>query len=557
MANINILRTSNRLKEIFQSAVDMSDCKDADVDNGKYETRALAALALNMKCELDYDSSAKHITDGYHDMGIDAIYLDAVQKKLFLVQSKWKKEGTGGISQEEMQTFVEGIKRILNIDLDGANQKIMNKQNDIEFALTQMGYQIQLLYIHTGNQEADVYAKRPMTELISNVNDDVNTLLVYEEISFKKIYEYLAKGQNPQEINIDDVILTNWGKIEEPYVCYYGLISAAAIGEWYQENGNELFAKNIRYYKGSTEVNEGMKKVLLQEPENFVYYNNGIKLLCESVERKAKGSTTNATGLFSLKGVSLVNGAQTTGTIGNVYCENMEQLSKASVMVQIIDISKAGEKIARQITKLSNTQNKIENKDFAALDPQQERIRTELLFSHIIYLYKSGDVITDAEYQISFDEAIVALACCDELSYATLTKRNVGALSEDTSKAPYKALINPSTNSFKIINGVRVIRKIEQLLQEKKEVLTGKERLVCIHGNRFIEYCYLRLFISKDGFLSRVMDMDTFGEEIETTLGEKISKISDVLNELYVDSYPANVFKNTSKCRNIYEEIIK
>lgn len=470
----------------------MTDCKDTDTDNGKYETRALAALALNMKCELDYASSAKHITDGYHDMGLDAIYLDAVQKKLFLVQSKWKKEGTGGISQEEMQTFVEGIKRVLNIDLDGANPKIINKKNDIEFALTQMGYQIQLLFIHTGNQDTDTYAKRPMLELISNVNDDVNTLLLYEEISFKKIYEYLAKGQNPQAINIDDVILTNWGKVEEPYVCYYGLISAAAIGEWYQENGNELFAKNIRYYKGSTEVNEGMKKVLLQEPENFVYYNNGIKLLCESVERKAKGSTTNATGLFSLKGVSLVNGAQTTGTIGNVYCENMEQLSKASVMVQIIDISKAGEKIARQITKLSNTQNKIENKDFAALDPQQERIRTELLFSHIIYLYKSGDVITDVEHQISFDEAIVALACCDELSYATLAKRNVGALSEDTSKAPYKALINPSTNSYKIINGVRIIRKIEQILQEKKEALTGKERLVCIHGNRFIEYCYLQ-----------------------------------------------------------------
>lgn len=226
-------------------------------------------------------------------------------------------------------------------------------------------------------------------------------------------------------------------------------------------------------------------------------------------------------------------------------------------MVQIIDISKAGEKIARQITKLSNTQNKIENKDFAALDPQQERIRTELLFSHIIYLYKSGDVITDAEHQISFDEAIVALACCDELSYATLAKTNVGALSEDTSKASYKALINPSTNSYKIINGVRVIRKIEQILQEKKELLTGKERLVCIHGNRFIEYCYLQHFISKDGFLSQIMDIDMLNEEIETIIGEKISKITDVLNKLYVDSYPANVFKNTSKCRKIYEEILK
>ena len=190
MENINIMRTSNRLKEIFQNSIDMSDCKNSGSDNNKYETRALAALALNMKCQLDYNQSAKHITDGYHDMGIDAIYLDVPQKKLFLVQSKWKKEGTGSITQEEMQTFVEGVKRILNIDLNGANPKILNKQNDIEFALTQMGYQIQLLYIHTGNNETDNYAKRPIEELISNVNDDVNTLLLYEEITFKRIYEY-------------------------------------------------------------------------------------------------------------------------------------------------------------------------------------------------------------------------------------------------------------------------------------------------------------------------------------------------------------------------------
>ena len=114
MENINIMRTSNRLKEIFQNSIDMSDCKNSGSDNNKYETRALAALALNMKCQLDYNQSAKHITDGYHDMGIDAIYLDVPQKKLFLVQSKWKKEGTGSITQEEMQTFVEGVKRILN-----------------------------------------------------------------------------------------------------------------------------------------------------------------------------------------------------------------------------------------------------------------------------------------------------------------------------------------------------------------------------------------------------------------------------------------------------------
>ena len=86
------------------------------------------------------------------------------------------------------------------------------------------------------------------------------------------MYSFLAQGQEATDITIDDVILTNWGKIDAPYTAYYGTISAAAIGGWYREYGNRLFAKNIRFYKGNTDVNDGIKRVLLQEPEHFFYF---------------------------------------------------------------------------------------------------------------------------------------------------------------------------------------------------------------------------------------------------------------------------------------------
>ena len=35
--------------------------------------------------------------------------------------------------------------------------------------------------------------------------------------------------------------------------------------------------KIIRYYKGSTDVNQGIRDVLTKEPDKFFYYNNGIK----------------------------------------------------------------------------------------------------------------------------------------------------------------------------------------------------------------------------------------------------------------------------------------
>lgn len=552
--SINIIRARTKLKELFENKIDMDDFPN---DTGyHFETRAIAALSLMMTTGLDVEQSAIHITDGFHDMGIDAIYLDNTQKELFLVQSKWRNDGVGGISQPEMQTFVEGVKRIIEFDITGANAKIQSKKEDIDFALTSMNYQIHMIFAHTGNELSNDYVRRPLNNLLSAVNDEISTLLVYSELSFKEIYEFLAQGQTPNNVCLDDVILTNWGKIETPYPVFYGTVSAAAVGEWYRTYGNTLFSKNLRFYKGDTDVNEGMRKTLLNEPENFFYYNNGLKLLCNSITRKAKDSTTNATGLFRLDGVSLVNGAQTTGTIGSAFIDNPEQVSKANVMIQIVDLHEAPEEAYLQITKLTNTQNRIENKDFVALDPEQERIRTDLSFSHYTYLYKSGDRLTNMDDQLTFDEAVVALACLNEdLSFATLAKRNVGGLSEDISKAPYKVLFNPSTNSFSLLNSVLIIRQVERNLLKKKEQLTGRERLVAVHGNRFLSYCILQLIKAAPEFEKSILDIAYIAQEVEIHMDAYFPKAVACMNTLYPESYPANIFKNTTKCKAILEQV--
>lgn len=553
--NINMIRIASKIKELFSGKIDMSDI-DKDTAN-HFETRALAALALMINADLDEMQAATHITDGYHDMGIDAIYLDDARKELIIVQSKWRNNGKGSISHVEMQTFVEGIKRVIGYDLEGANNKIQLKKDDINFALTSMNYQIKAVFIHTGNEACSEYNYRPIKDLMAVTNDEISTLLVYEEINFKEIYEFLAQGQNNKAIDLDDIILLDWGKISEPYPVYYGVISAAAIGEWFRNYGNTLFAKNIRFYKGNTDVNEGIRKTLLNEPENFFYYNNGIKLLCNSIIRKAKDSTTNATGLFRLEGVSLVNGAQTAGTIGNVFIDNPEQVAKANVLVQLVDLSRATEEAYSKITKLSNTQNRIENKDFAALDPEQERIRIDLSFSHYKYLYKSGDKLTNMEDQLTFDEAIVAQACLhEEISYTILAKRNIGALSENINKPPYKVLFNSSTNSFSILNSVLIVRQVEKQLQRMQNEVQGRAKLVCIHGNRFIEHCVLQHLKSDDDFNKRVLDSTYISEEIKNYLDNNFEIVVEKINSMYADSYPANVFKNTAKCKELYEAVV-
>ncbi len=553
MPNLKMIRVQSKLDELFANKIDLTDTTNDEERQNKYYTRAIAALAIVMRCGIDYDSAAKTVTDGYHDMGIDAVYNDASQKKLILVQSKWRKDGNGSVSQEEANTFIAGIKRVINLDFDGCNKKLAAKQSEITAAIRDMDYQIEMIFCHTGSQIMDTYALRPIDELLGQVNeDDTTELLVFVESKLQDIYDYLANGQNSDNIVLDDVLLNNWGTIDAPYKAYYGTIPVAAIGAWFNQYGNRLFAKNIRYYKGSTEVNQGIKEVLKNEPDKFFYYNNGIKVLCKKITKKAAYSTDRNTGLFVLEGVSLVNGAQTTGTIGAVYAESPELLSSACVYIQMIDLGEASEEQAVQITKLSNTQNKIEGKDFASLDPNQERLRMELSFGGIQYLYKAGAKVDSPERQISLDEAIVAQACSlDDLTITALTKRNVGALTENIEKAPYKLLFNGSTNSFSLHNNVQVLRAVEHCISQNEPTVTGRKRLVLVHGNRYLLHLIIGRVQQTEGFTTQYIGAAEIAASVSEIFTEVWENVYASMEEHFSESYPAHIFKNVGRLRTL------
>ena len=76
MPNLKMLRVQAKLDELFENKIDLSDATSLEEQSNKYYTRSIAALALIMRCGMDYDVAAQSVTDGYHDMGIDAIFLD-------------------------------------------------------------------------------------------------------------------------------------------------------------------------------------------------------------------------------------------------------------------------------------------------------------------------------------------------------------------------------------------------------------------------------------------------------------------------------------------------
>ncbi|MEM7517139.1 MAG: AIPR family protein [Planctomycetota bacterium] len=136
-----------------------------------------------------------------------------------------------------------------------------------------------------------------------------------------------------------------------------------------------------------------------------------MTLLCESIKKKPVGGAQREYGEFECAGASVVNGAQTVGQIGSAFAQPDDVPEDAQVLVRIISLENVPEGFGQRITRATNTQNRVEGRDFASLDENQRRVHRELALDGIEYAYRSGDAVHDPSSGFSLTEATVALAC--------------------------------------------------------------------------------------------------------------------------------------------------
>ena len=326
---------------------------------------------------------------------------------------------------------------------------------------------------------------------------------------------------------------------------------------WREKYGDRIFEKNIRNFKQNTDVNNGILRVLREEPENFYLYNNGIKIIAEKDEKSLAGAVNTDYTKLKLVGASIINGAQTTGSLYEAYHTEGVDLSNVSVQVQIIVLGDDIDEIGQKITKLSNTQNRIENKDFAAQDKEQERLMKDLAIDGKKYVYRQGVELPDPKEGCDLDSATVALGCyLDEVIISTQIKRAYGSVFDNTNKPPYKLIFNSGTSAYKLWNCVEVYRELQKIESEfQLDPDNQSSKLISIHGNRFI----LHIIFQK---LKNTLQLDFETKYIENFPDLKqeyksvVERLIQAKGELYPDAYPANLFKNNKRTKELKEKVI-
>ena len=193
----------------------------------------------------------------------------------------------------------------------------------------------------------------------------------------------------------------------------YGLLPLSELAKLYKDHGNKLIATNIRGYKGDTDVNEQIAKTATSEPGHFFYLNNGLTAYCERLEVANQDKANAKQKRITAHGISIVNGAQTSGSVASCIDPAATTTSPGHVFMKVISLEKCTTKgeFAKRITHSTNFQNQIGSRDFVALDEQQRRIANQLLLAGVSYHYKdSEDTPAPGPTDFTLDEATTACA---------------------------------------------------------------------------------------------------------------------------------------------------
>jgi len=557
MSVLHVNHIKSKLAEIYKNKIDISDAKSEQDKENYFLTRSYAAYTLQVLANIDTDVAAQSITDSYDDNGIDAIFFDRKNKLLWLVQSKWIKNGIGEPDTGEVSKFRNGIIDLIELQLDRFNSKVQNKEDEIIEALGDPLVKLKIILTFTGRDGLSEHNQRIIDDLLLELNDPTE-LATFSRFSLKQSHKSLVGIMDGQPIKAD-LILSNWGKVEEPYFAIYGTINGSDIANIWAENRGRLFSENIRDFIGFSEVNEDIVETIQNEPENFYFYNNGITALCESINKKPLGGSDRNSGIFVAEDFKIVSGAQSVGTLGNMLDKFPEKISNTKIFIKIISLEGCPEGFGLNVTKKTNTQNKIDKRDFVSLDPEQERIKIELALESINYHYKRSDTTPKSDEQnYNVEEVMTSLACAlENVDISVQAKREVGKLWEDISKKPYLDIINTSVTAIKTIRSVQIGRETLKLLKQKEKVSKGRDKSHYIHSNRFVLHMILER-IGQKILLDPLFDFNDFKiSRLNQIIIDTIEETKHSADKLFKGSLVHQVYRNFTKCRDLKREMLK
>jgi hypothetical protein len=232
MSVIHVRQIKSSLEKEFGSLVNIEDVErmSKPEKENAFLSRGLAALAVKLLADITSKDAASTVTDGWQDNGLDAIYHHGQERILYVVQAKWKHNGSGSIERGEAQKFIKGFQDLVNARFERFNDKIKLRKREIEDSLEDARTRFMLVVVHTGQQGLSDVVRRDFQDLLDELND-TSEIVTLRELRQSNLHSAVVQGLQGEPINID-VAVHEWGQTQEPYKAYYGQVAANDIAGW-------------------------------------------------------------------------------------------------------------------------------------------------------------------------------------------------------------------------------------------------------------------------------------------------------------------------------------
>ena len=358
---------------------------------------------------LDADESSSDVVycDGAGDGGIDVAVLDtgpdesSVEPeqsghRWYLVQSKY-----GSAFKSTATLLAEGQKVIETLD---------GKRNNLSSLASGLLERLRNFRNGAGPADAVVLVfgtedpltedeKRALSDLRNMGRARLGAFFDVESISIENIYKRLRESQ--AETEAKRLTVTMHAKLvssgPDLLIGSVGLIELYEFMRSYRDATGDLdqiFEKNVRRFLGSRgRVNKPMADTLRDAPERFGLYNNGITIVATNY--------INEDGRVLLVEPFVVNGCQTSRTIWEVFHNRLaaggtgvnpeieawkEKASNGVAVLKVVKLGPSGDNLLHAITRYTNTQNAVREKDFLALTSDFHAWKDELAEKFDLYL---------------------------------------------------------------------------------------------------------------------------------------------------------------------------
>lgn len=340
------------------------------------------------------------ITDGKEDSSCDIIFSNQNNQDeeiFYVIQSKWinfdttkKKEDAYPIlDKKELGYALNDFSIVLSGQKKKGTNEAFNKKYEALKTHLEKNGKVKFIFFTPAKRNYDIddsintFNKNYAPNISLEVIDMERIRRDYIEFKYKEIQtnnplEYAYNSEDaPIEINIERFkdskrdVLAFEGR-EKSYIL---MLKPKTIYELFNKFRFSLFFKNVRNPIHRSNYNQQIVDTLLKKPSAFWYFNNGITGITKVMPDVGIHAKK-----IQVEGLQIINGAQTVYSVFKAY-ENATSIQRKAMdsdaKISFRLIRSSDEDFNMQITRFTNMQNPLHDRDFWANDEVQQRLQNE------------------------------------------------------------------------------------------------------------------------------------------------------------------------------------